>query len=93
MADPLWRDYTRSSSEALRPGLYGRVVLHWRGQWQPGSGQDTPCHALKCVDSTAIPEWQEEFTLLRHIAAHPNVVKALRVYEPEPASDRLEGVL
>eukprot|EP00969_Alexandrium_andersonii_P159370 7041257-Alexandrium_andersonii.AAC.1 len=60
----------------------------WRG-----SGQDTPCHALECVDSLAFVEWQEEFALLRQIAAHPNVAKALRVYEPEPASDRLEGVI
>ena len=93
MADPLWRDYTRSRSEALRPGSYSRVVLHWRRRWQPGSGQDTPCHAIKFVDSMAIPDWQEEFTLLRQITPHPNIVKALRVYEPQPASDRLEGVL
>ena len=95
-SDPLWSDYKNDDQELLGRGSVGRVFLVRRQQWQPGPGQDAPCHALKFVDvgvNASTHEWKAEFTLLQSIASHPNIVKALKVYEPVQALGRSQGVI
>eukprot|EP00969_Alexandrium_andersonii_P267869 11837531-Alexandrium_andersonii.AAC.1 len=80
--DPLRSDYSNNDQELLGRGLFGRVFFVWRQQWQPGPGQDAPCHALKFVDvgvNASTRARKEEFMLLQSIASQPNIVEALRV--------------
>ena len=80
--DPLQAQYTWSAHKIIGSGTFGKVVAGARLV-------DGRNYALKHVDTTCA-EWQLECQLLSGMG-HPNVVRAVDMFEPRPTTGVAEG--